>query len=80
MLRPEGGAVQIITEKDVLREMEKKEKCLVYGEEVTIVDGVCQEDCSIQECNLNRDTQPEKKPDRQNKDDESREAPRLIWS
>ena len=54
--------------------MEKKEtfKCFVYGEEVTIIDGVCQEDCSVEECNLNRDNnQLEKKQDRQDKDDES---------
>lgn len=53
--------------------MEKKEtfRCFVYGEEVELVDGVCQEDCSIEECNLNRDNQSEKKPDRQDKDDES---------
>lgn len=41
--------------------MEKKEtfKCFVYGEDVKVVDGVCQEDCSIEECLLNRDIQSE---------------------
>ena len=41
--------------------MKKKEtfKCFVYREEVQLVDGVCQEDCSIEECNLNRDNQTE---------------------
>ena len=36
-------------------------KCFVYGENVTVVDGVCQEDCSINECNLNRDNRPDSK-------------------
>ena len=34
-------------------------KCFVYGENVTVVDGVCQGDCSIEECNLNRDNRPD---------------------
>lgn len=34
-------------------------KCFVYGENVTVIDGACQEDCSIEECNLNRDIQPD---------------------
>ena len=33
--------------------MEEKQKCIVYGDEVTVVDGACQEDCSIEECTLN---------------------------
>ena len=37
-------------------------RCFVYGGEVQVVDGVCQEDCSIEECNLNRDNQPDYKP------------------
>ncbi len=39
--------------------MEKKEtfKCFVYGEEVQLINGVRQEDCSIEECLLNRDHQ-----------------------
>ena len=39
--------------------MEKKETfiCFVYGEEVQVIDGVCQEDCSIEKCLLNRDNQ-----------------------
>ena len=43
--------------------MEKKETldCFVYGEEVTVIDGVCQEDCSIEDCNLNRDGMLDKK-------------------
>ena len=39
--------------------MEKKEtfKCFVYGIEVQVIEGICQEDCSIEECNLKRDMQ-----------------------
>ena len=35
--------------------MKEIHKCIVYGEEVTVIDGVCQEDCSIEDCTLNRD-------------------------
>lgn len=37
--------------------MESKKEtfdCFVYGEEVPVIDGVCQEDCSIEECLLNQ--------------------------
>ena len=42
--------------------MEKKEtfRCFVYSEEVQVIDGVCQEECSIEECLLNRDNQGRK--------------------
>lgn len=40
------------------RNMKETFKCFVYDEEVTVVDGVCQEDCSIEECNLNKENQP----------------------
>lgn len=49
-----------------MEELEKKKetfRCFVYNEDVELIDGVCQEDCSIEECNLNRDVQPEKKPE-----------------
>ena len=47
--------------------MEKKETfdCFVYGIEVKVIDGVCQEDCSIEECNLNQDNQPKYKSKRE---------------
>ena len=39
--------------------MTEKTRCFVYGEEVTVIDGYCQVDCSIEECTLNLDNAPE---------------------
>lgn len=62
--------------------MKKKEtfKCFVYREEVQLVDGVCQEDCSIEECNLNRDNEPGYKADKEETDfDESAGVLNAPW-
>jgi hypothetical protein len=46
--------------------------CLIYGVTVEIVDGVCQQDCSIEDCTLNRDLQSGYKADKEETDsDES---------
>lgn len=44
--------------------MEKEEtfRCFVYGEEVPVIDGVCQMECSIEDCLLNRDNHPDYRP------------------
>lgn len=63
MPRRRSCVLEIITEKRRV-EIDGKEKtfrCFVFGEEVLLIDGVCQEDCSIEECNLNRDNQPDNK-------------------
>lgn len=39
--------------------MTEKTRCFVYGEEVTVIDGYCQVDCSIEECTLNLDNAPD---------------------
>ena len=39
--------------------MTEKTRCFVYGEEVTVIDGYCQVDCSIEECTLNFDNAPD---------------------
>ncbi len=46
--------------------------CFVYGITVEVVDGMCQQDCSIEECTLNRDNEPGYKADKEETDfDES---------
>ena len=39
--------------------------CFVYGITVEVVDGVCQQDCSIEDCTRNRDLQPGYKADKE---------------
>lgn len=39
--------------------MTEKTRCFVYGEEVTVIDGYCQVDCSIEESTLNLDNAPD---------------------
>ena len=46
--------------------------CFVYGITVEVVDGVCQQECFIEDCTLNRDLQPGYKAEKEETDsDES---------